>query len=127
VSLCCHRLWAGAGVGEERNPEIRSPAVAARKGEALLQLDGMYFSEQSLCIVSRIIVDAEIISTPGSTKNREEVDIFLTCARRERVISCVLAWQRRLVWSVKTAISRGRVTSANVRDFHVLDDMRHGD
>jgi hypothetical protein len=98
VSLCCHRLWAGAGVGEERNPEIRSPAVAARKGEALLQLDGMYFTEQSLCIVSR-----------------------------KRVIGDALAWQRILVWSVKTAISRGRVTSANVRDFHVLEDLRRGD
>lgn len=129
-SMC---RFVGIDLGSEPVPDesmilnFRHLLEQHELGGQLFQAVGECLQEQGLRIASGKIVDATIISVPGSTKNKDKVrDPDMRSTRKDnqlyfgKRVHIEVDGKTKLIHSVAA-------TAANVHDSRVLEDLLQGD
>lgn len=127
------RSFVGIDLGRERVPDgttllkFRRLLEKEKLGEALFAKVGQVLQARGLKVGAGTIVDATIISAPGSTKNaRKERDPQMHQTRKGK------QWHFGMKLHIGVDSHWGLahsavVTAANVHDKHLLPDLLHGD
>lgn len=127
------RRFVGIDLGQEPAPDettilkFRHLLEAHNLGEQLFQLIGQYLEENGLKVSTGTIVDASIISAPGSTKNREKKrDPEMHQTRKGN--QWYFGMKAHIGVDSKTRLIHSvAATAANVHDSQLLPDLLHGE